>query len=357
MRVARLWALRRRLLFGLTLALAAAAGPLAVTAASPAAATTNTNPKHFFWAPGQGPTGSQTTDLIYHGGNAGSGAIGVEARPAVYLIFWGTQWVDGFTTPDSNGKLYSSATLQHYVISFFRHVGGSPWAGVQTQYCRAAPLGTTSCAGVAGAQFIGNPLHQLKGVWTDPSAVPSDIVTLGLAENLVDDPIAAEAQAAVAHFGYRRQATYIILTPPTTVATGEPVYCGYHSQTTSVDGVGNTQRVQYAFIPFLNMDWPEVGTTGCGMHNVNAASDRFGNGIFDGYSIVTGHEYSEAVTDPDNILSDQDGWNDAQGSENGDKCAWTDTQNIGLGTHQFAVQPLWSNEAYDATGNGCAVSR
>jgi hypothetical protein len=33
------------------------------------------------------------------------------------------------------------------------------------------------------------------------------------------------------------------------------------------------------------------------------------------------------------------------------------TQNIELGGHQYAVQPLWSNEAYDATGNGCAVSR
>ena len=33
------------------------------------------------------------------------------------------------------------------------------------------------------------------------------------------------------------------------------------------------------------------------------------------------------------------------------------TQNISLGGHAFAVQPLWSNEAYDATGNGCAVTR
>ncbi len=64
------------------------------------------------------------------------------------------------------------------------------------------------------------------------------------------------------------------------------------------------------------------------MHNVNATSDAFGNGIFDGWSIVTGHEYAEAVTDPDNFASVQDGWNDDQTSENGDKCAWIDTQNI-----------------------------
>jgi serine protease len=71
---------------------------------------------------------------------------------------------------------------------------------------------------------------------------------------------------------------------------------------------------------------------------------------------VTGHEYAEAVTDPDNFASVQDGWNDDQTSENGDKCAWLDTQNIALGSHQFAVQPLWSNAAFDATGNGCVVS-
>src|SRR5713101_6380141 len=82
--------------------------------ASPAAASTATNPKHFFWAPGQSPTGTVTSlanDLIYHGGNAGSGAIGVEKTPAVYLVYWGTEWANGFTTPDDNGTLYSSKTL------------------------------------------------------------------------------------------------------------------------------------------------------------------------------------------------------------------------------------------------------
>jgi hypothetical protein len=314
--------------------------------------------KHFFWAAGQAPAATATdslqNDLIYHGGNAGPGAIGVEQNPAVYLVYWGQQWANGFQTADTNGKLYSSRTLQNYVNTFFANVGGSPWANIQTQYCNGVLPGSTSCLG--GSGFITNPAHQLKGTWTDPTPVPDDIVTLGLAENLVDDPIAAEAQRAAAHFGFNPDATYIILTPPTTIATGEPVYCGYHSQTTSVDGLGNPDRIQYAFIPWLNENWPGIGE-GCGMHNVNAASDAFGNGIFDGYSIVMGHEYSEAVTDPDNFFGVQDGWNDDQTSENGDKCAWTDTQDIPLAGHRFAVQPLWSNEAYDATGNGCVVSR
>jgi hypothetical protein len=338
---------------------ATAVGMLGVSAA--AAATGPINPKHFFWAPGQDPQGtvaSVQNDIIYHGGNLGDGAIGVETKPAVYLVYWGPQWASGFTTPDSvGGKLYSSATLQSYLNSFFANEGGSAWAGVQTQYCRNVPVGTTSCAGIPGAEYIGNPTRQLKGVWTDPTPVPADIVTLGLAENLVDDPIAMEAQRASAHFGYDPNATYVVLTPPGTVGAGQPVYCGYHTQTTSIDGMGNPNRIQYAFIPFLNEDWPGVGTGGCGQHNVNPASNAFGNGIFDGYSIVVGHEYSEAVTDPDNIFANQDGWNDASGSENADKCAWTNDQNIKLGAHQYAIQPMWSNEAFDAGRDGCAVSR
>jgi serine protease len=346
----------RKLTFLVLIALAVA---FAGASAKPGVSDGLTNPKHFFWANGQAdPTGIATStanDLIYHGGNAGDGAIGVETKPAVYLVYWGQPWATGFKTADSNGKLYSSKTLQTYMNSFFASIGGGRWAGVQTQYCKNVLPGSTSCVG--GSGFVTNPTGQLKGTWTDPTPVPDDIVTLGLAENLVDDPIAQEAVRATAHFGYNPNATYIILTPPTTIATGEPVYCGYHTQTTALDGVGNPERVQYAFIPWLNQNWPGVGTTGCGMHNVNATSDTFGNGIFDGYSIVTGHEYAEAVTDPDNFFSDQDGWNDAQGSENGDKCAWTNTQNISAGGHKFAVQPMWSNEDFDRGGSGCVVSR
>ena len=343
----------------LIIGLAALALAIAGSAARPASSGSLTNPKHFFWADGQadpsGTANSAANDLIYHGGNAGSGAIGVETKPAVYLVWWGPQWAQGFDTADTDGKLFSSRTLQSYLASFFSNLGGSPWAGVQTQYCRDVLPGSTSCVG--GSGFVANPAHQLKGVWTDPTAVPADIATLGLAENLVDDPIAQEAMRASAHFKYDPSATYVILTPPSTIATGQPVYCGYHTQTTSIDGAGNPYRIQYAFIPWQNTSWPGLGTGGCGMHNVNATSDAFGNGIFDGWSIVTGHEYAEAVTDPDNFFSDQDGWNDAQGSENGDKCAWTNTQNISLAGRKFAVQPMWSNEDFDRGGSGCVVTR
>jgi len=236
-------------------------------------------------------------------------------------------------------------------------VNGTSWAAIQNEYCNNVPAGTNSCAAVGGGNYVTNPRKQLKGVWTDASAVPADIVALGLEENLVDDPLAMEAIRASAHFNYDPQATYIILTPPTTIATGQPVYCGYHTQTNSVDGLGNPYRLQYAFIPFLNANWPGLGQGGCGMNSVNVVSDSFGHGVFDGYSIVVGHEYAEAVTDPDNFATVQDGWNDAQGNENGDKCAWIDLANVSMNNHtSFAVQPLWSNKAFDVNGSGCVRS-
>jgi hypothetical protein len=340
----------RKLILGVLLAGVA----FAVIGAMPAASDAPLNAKHFFWAQGQFPPSPDqlTNNIIYHGGNAGPGAIGVQVKPAVYLIYWGTEWAQGFKTADTDGTLYSSNTLQTYLNTFMGNLGGSPWAAVQTQYCRGAMVGSTSCAGQPGVEYVTNPKNQLKGVWTDPTPVPDTIIASGLAQNLTDDPIAMEAMRASAHFKYDPYATYIIMTPPRPIATGQPAYCGYHSQTTSIDGIGNPYRIEYSFIPWQNTDWPGLGQ-GCGLHNVNAKSNSFGNGIFDSWSIVVGHEYEEAVTDPDNFFAVQDGWNDATTSENSDKCAWTKLKNMKAGGHAFAVQPNWSNQDYDAGGDGC----
>ena len=59
----------------LALALIAVAGAVVVGSGG-ATAARNINAKHFFWAPGQDPTGtvsSLSSDIIYHGGSAGPG--------------------------------------------------------------------------------------------------------------------------------------------------------------------------------------------------------------------------------------------------------------------------------------------
>ena len=323
--------------------LAVSAALLATSAVSADGLPRTVNGKHVMWGAGQGyPATDQASanNLIFHGGT-------VETVPAVYIVYWGPEWQAGFTQ-SHGGVTYTSQTVQTYVETFFSSIGGSPWAGVQTQYCQGIMAPAFSCTGQAGAQAITNPQGQLRGTWTDPTPVPQNILTTGLVSNLTTDPLETEAQSAAAHFGYDQNATYFILTPPGHQATAYgTVYCAYHSETMHTTMAG----VRYAFIPYV----PEQGA-GCGVDSVNKTDDAFGHGYLDSYSIVAGHEYAEAVTDPGNLSGIQDGWNDATTSENGDKCAWTGLQNITLGSQFFAVQPLWSNEANGGQG-ACAVTR
>src|SRR5438876_1241154 len=177
------------------------------------------------WGLGQGyPSATQqasANNLIYHGGL-------VETVPAVYLVYWGPAWQSGFSVQHGS-FIFTQQTVTRYVNAFFNTVGGSPWAGVQTQYCQNIDPGF-SCVGQMTAQFITNPTRQLKGTWVDPSPVPGDILATGLAENATDDPIEAEAIKAAQHFGYNVNATYMILTEPGHAATVYgTVYCAYHA--------------------------------------------------------------------------------------------------------------------------------
>jgi hypothetical protein len=116
----------------------------------------------------------------------------------------------------------------------------------------------------------------------------------------------------------------------TDIPRGNSGYCAYHSYG-SCGGV----PVQFAFF------WKLDGDPGCdpldtsGLHSEGLAA----------LSNVSGHELSEARTDPRN-----GGWYDSSGNENGDKCAWT--FNVPLVTfsdhNQWKIQGEWSNAAYNA---------
>jgi serine protease len=317
----------------------------AVVGAGPAGASGSplSAPKEILWPQGVNvaaatPSPDQSNNLIFHGGV-------VQHHPHVYITYWGTEWQRGFHTGPNNA--YSNRTAMNYVTTFFAHIGGTAWNGVQTQYCDNITLGSTSCAGQPLAQYIHNTSKVLSGVWVDPSPVPAEIVTSGLAENITDDPIAAEAVKASQHFGYDPDATYFVFTPPGHAATAYgSVYCAYHSEVTNIGGHG----IRYSFMPYT----PEQGA-GCGGNSVNPRNDAFGHGYMDSYSLAAGHEFQEAVTDPDTWPT-QDGWNDYQTSENGDKCAYFHAANLHVGSYYFAVQPMWSNEANGGTG-GCAMKR
>jgi hypothetical protein len=112
---------------------------------------------------------------------------------------------------------------------------------------------------------------------------------------------------------------------------GTAGYCAYHSA-----GTCKGVTVQFAF--FFNDD----GDAGCdpgdtsGLHSQGLAA----------LANVSGHELSEARTDPANPGA----WYDRSGQENGDKCAWT--FNVPLVTfsdgNRWKIQGEWSNAAYNA---------
>ena len=257
------------------------------------------------------------TKLVYQGG-------AVETAPKVYISWWGSQWSTGFSTGG-----YSSATARTYITNFFSGVGGSKWDNIDTQYCQGIAVGSTSCG--TGGTHITNPTGQLAGTWID--------TTTSVPTSPTQSQIQSAATRLMNHFGgYNANATYFVFTPHGHSMSGFGTqWCAWHDEPTS-----GTQMA-YAYMPYI----PDAGSS-CGMNFVNGSNDSYGNGYFDGFSIVGGHEYAEAMTDPHpERTSTSFGWITSTGStgqENGDLCAWaSNSTNITLGTHYYAVQPIWSN--------------
>jgi hypothetical protein len=124
----------------------------------------------------------------------------------------------------------------------------------------------------------------------------------------------------------------------TDLPRGNAGYCAWHSA-----GTCGGVPVQFGFF------WKLDGDSGCdpqdtsGLHSQGLAA----------LANVSGHELSEARTDP----ASPGAWYDGAGQENGDKCAWT--FNVPLVTFsngsQWKIQGEWSNAAYTA-GTGYANS-
>jgi serine protease len=319
-------------------------------------------------------------NMAYWGGH-------VQTAPKVYIVYWG--WgqpgafpasqpcaaeniTEGSTTatlacdPDGAGKR---------MADFVSQLGGTQWAGVQTQYSQTVNGST---------QYITNPTNQLGGIWVDDTNSAA-----GLAKTSSSNPpgstntytdLAAEAARAVAHFGITdlANANIVVAQPPNfsdpnALSTG---YCAFHDYTLpNVSGGiynGVTPDISYTNMPYA-LAINSGGANVCGENAVNSGAA----GKLDGFSIVLGHEIEETVTDPgaEDIVGSgtspqtyYGGWYDAvDANENGDKCAWVGenlltaqgppapipgamgniTGNAGT---QFAVQSLWSNAANAGTG-------
>jgi len=271
--------------------------------------------------PGAVQPASTSNDLFYHGG---TGGIGVETAPKIYLVLWGSQW-------NNNDPSGEAAILEN----FYRGVGGSSWLNSVTQYCQGVATGTVAC-GTSGTP-AGNQTGIFAGVWADnASSAPS---------KPRQSQLAAEAVRAAAHFGNTTAASnasvqYVIATATRNNSSGFGTqYCAYHSSTSSTFG-----NVAYTNLPYIT----DAGAS-CGANFNGLGPDA-------GITIVGGHEMGETISDQ----FPSTGWLDSGGAENGDKCAWISSgqgasADISLSTGTFPVQSLWSN-AFSSGSGGCVLS-
>ncbi len=271
--------------------------------------------------PGAVQPASTSNDLFYHGG---TGGIGVETAPKIYLVLWGSQW-------NNNDPSGEAAILEN----FYRGVGGSSWLNSVTQYCQGVATGTVAC-GTSGTP-AGNQTGIFAGIWADnASSAPS---------KPRQSQLAAEAVRAAAHFGNTTAASnasvqYVIATATRNNSSGFGTqYCAYHSSTSSTFG-----NVAYTNLPYIT----DAGAS-CGANFNGLGPDA-------GITIVGGHEMGETISDQ----FPSTGWLDSGGAENGDKCAWISSgqgasADISLSTGTFPVQSLWSN-AFSSGSGGCVLS-
>jgi hypothetical protein len=262
---------------------------------------------------------STANDLSYHGG---TGGIGVETAPKIYLVLWGSQW-------NNNDPSGEEAILHN----FYSGVGGSSWLNSVTQYCQGVASGSFSCS---GGTHAGNPSGIFAAAWYDnASAAPS---------HPSQSQLAAEAVRAAQFFGNTTSSKnasiqYVIATAHGNSAGGFGTqYCAWHSSSTSSAG-----RIAYTNLPYIT----DAGSS-CGA-NFNGLGSKAG------ITIVEGHEMAETMTDQ----FPSTGWLDSGGAENGDKCAWISSgqgasTKITLSTGTFPVQSLWSN-AFNSGSGGCVI--
>ena len=264
---------------------------------------------------------TKSKNLYYRGG---TGGIGVETAPKIYLVLWGSQWNNN----DPSGE-------EALLVSFFKGIGGTSWNNTVTQYCQGVASGTYFCG--SSGTHAGNQSGIFVAAWYDNlSAAPN---------SPTQSQLAAESARAAAYFGNTTAASnasvqYVIATAHGYNSSGFGTqYCAWHSSTSTSAG-----NVAYTNLPYIT----DAGAS-CGANFNNLGPNA-------GITIVEGHEMAETETDQ----FPSTGWLDGGGSEIGDKCAWISSgqgasADITISTGTYPVQSLWSN-AFNSDAGGCVLS-
>ncbi|HSO41195.1 MAG TPA: hypothetical protein VLT33_52070 [Labilithrix sp.] len=252
--------------------------------------------------PGEGPMlgvhharpsggGGTPGNMTLHGGEVMSSSF-------IKAIFWGASWSNATFVGD---KITGLDTL-------YGGLSGTAYADSNAEY-----------GGINGTHVTNQSTYggHLVDTSAAPSRAPKTSAILAEVCKMITSPVAN---------GY-----YPVYTD---TKRGSAGYCAWHSY-----GTCSGVPVQFGF--FFNLD----GDTGCDPADTTTGHSQ---GLA-ALASVTGHEFSEAVTDPRN-----GGWYDSAGSENADKCAWSfPPTNVQLGGQAWKIQGNWSNAAFTA-GTGYA---
>jgi hypothetical protein len=250
---------------------------------------------------GHRPGGGNSPLMSFHGGV-------ILPTATIVPIFWGTSWNDSNFVADKISGL----------DSFYSGYSGSNFAATNIEYTGNNGQVTTNATTPQGHVLDTDP---------GPTKAPSTSAVLAeVSKQVTSGKIALDPDGN----GY-----YPVYTD---LRRGHNGYCAWHSY-----GTINGTRVQFAF--FFNLD----GDPGCDPSDTTTGHSQ---GLA-ALANVSGHELSEAVTDP----ASPGAWYDSSGAENADKCAWTfnvPSVTFKNGT-RWKLQGNWSNTAYTA-GTGYANS-
>ena len=241
-------------------------------------------------AMGSGGPDAFKEHISYHGGL-------VQANPTIYVSYWGFN----ARNSDPHGE-------QFYLTNFLEGIGGSAWLGDVTQYYEV----------INGfRKHVRNNADEMRGAWVDTTSIP---------RTPTDGQIQAAAKRLIAHFGFHRDATYVVATSHNHSTSGFGTqFCAYHNVVPRPTGAA----------PYWNFPYQADAGATCGANAVNPGSA----GVLDGVSIVGGSLAADVQTDPFG-----NAWITSDGLEVGSDCTDANLRDITFSTGTFAIHGLWSNK-------------
>jgi hypothetical protein len=267
--------------------------------------------------------------VCYYGGP-------VQFFPAVYLLLWGPAWqtdpkqeaaarfLDGFYSALGYQYAPSPDLLSTVTAQYYDNQGDAP-TFENGNYVGEFHDATTPHKGVS-LQAIANKV--------DSFAAQHGLLVPGYPT--WDVQVVVATQSGTCPHGFSGDIF------PCPLSNGP---CGSHWNTP--DGV-----------PFIVLPYQNDDSSGCGERSV-PSSVRESN--YDGFTMSAIHEFAETATDP--LPRDKPAWyaETASGpSEIADKCDPSDDPRYAFDEildngKSYAVQELWSNADYLATGDGCVA--